>query len=99
MAYRGRVLLEVTTKLVDKPEQRIEDIPSDDLLVVEVRGKEGGRLQTQRKVSSAPSLFLNLFLRLTEVSQEEEVLSLRGVLLGHAPPGRRRRHPVRGQHR
>ncbi|KAE8279305.1 Dysferlin Dystrophy-associated fer-1-like protein Fer-1-like protein 1 [Larimichthys crocea] len=35
VAYRGRVLLEVTTKLVDKPEQRTEDIPSDDLLVVE----------------------------------------------------------------
>uniref|UniRef100_A0A4W6EZ65 Dysferlin, limb girdle muscular dystrophy 2B (autosomal recessive) n=1 Tax=Lates calcarifer TaxID=8187 RepID=A0A4W6EZ65_LATCA len=35
VAYRGRVLLELTTKLVDKPEQRTEDIPSDDLLVVE----------------------------------------------------------------
>uniref|UniRef100_A0A8D3DNQ2 Dysferlin, limb girdle muscular dystrophy 2B (autosomal recessive) n=1 Tax=Scophthalmus maximus TaxID=52904 RepID=A0A8D3DNQ2_SCOMX len=35
VAYRGRVLLEVTTKLVDKPEQKTEDIPSDDLLVVE----------------------------------------------------------------
>ena len=40
MAYRGRVLLELTTKLTDKPEQRTEDIPSDDQLVVEVR--EGG---------------------------------------------------------
>lgn len=37
VAYRGRVLLELTTKLVDKPEQKTEDIPSDDLLVVEVR--------------------------------------------------------------
>ncbi|KAF7648744.1 hypothetical protein LDENG_00152490 [Lucifuga dentata] len=35
VAYRGRVLLELTTKLVDKPEQKVEDIPSDDLLVVE----------------------------------------------------------------
>ncbi|XP_008293915.1 dysferlin isoform X1 [Stegastes partitus] len=35
VAYRGRVLLELTTKLVDKPEQRTEDVPSDDLLVVE----------------------------------------------------------------
>uniref|UniRef100_A0A3Q4N4Y8 Dysferlin, limb girdle muscular dystrophy 2B (autosomal recessive) n=1 Tax=Neolamprologus brichardi TaxID=32507 RepID=A0A3Q4N4Y8_NEOBR len=35
VAYRGRVLLELTTKLVDKPEQKTEDIPSDDLLVVE----------------------------------------------------------------
>ncbi|XP_076027718.1 dysferlin isoform X3 [Genypterus blacodes] len=35
VAYRGRVLLEVTTKLVDRPEHRVEDIPSDDLLVLE----------------------------------------------------------------
>uniref|UniRef100_A0A8C3ACN5 Dysferlin, limb girdle muscular dystrophy 2B (autosomal recessive) n=1 Tax=Cyclopterus lumpus TaxID=8103 RepID=A0A8C3ACN5_CYCLU len=35
VAYRGRVLLELTTKLADKPEQKSEDIPSDDLLVVE----------------------------------------------------------------
>ncbi|XP_047438036.1 dysferlin isoform X2 [Mugil cephalus] len=35
VAYRGRVLLQLTTKLVDKPEQRTQDIASDDLLVVE----------------------------------------------------------------
>uniref|UniRef100_A0A7N6C0W3 C2 domain-containing protein n=1 Tax=Anabas testudineus TaxID=64144 RepID=A0A7N6C0W3_ANATE len=35
VAYRGRVLLELTTKLVDKPEQKTEDISSDDLLTVE----------------------------------------------------------------
>ncbi|KAM4714044.1 dysferlin isoform 1-T1 [Anableps anableps] len=35
VAYRGRVLLELTTKLTDKPEHRAEDISSDDLLVVE----------------------------------------------------------------
>ncbi|XP_056299170.1 dysferlin isoform X5 [Pseudoliparis swirei] len=35
VAYRGRVLLELTTKLEDKPEQKSEDIPPDDLLVVE----------------------------------------------------------------
>uniref|UniRef100_A0A3Q0RFX8 Dysferlin, limb girdle muscular dystrophy 2B (autosomal recessive) n=1 Tax=Amphilophus citrinellus TaxID=61819 RepID=A0A3Q0RFX8_AMPCI len=35
VAYRGRVLLELSTKLVDKPEQKTEDIPADDLLVVE----------------------------------------------------------------
>lgn len=40
VAYRGRVLLELTTKLVDKPEQKSEEIPSDDLLVVEVRLQE-----------------------------------------------------------
>lgn len=36
VAYRGRVLMELTTKLVDKPEHRTEDISSDDLLTVEV---------------------------------------------------------------
>lgn len=40
MAYRGRVLVELTTKLTEKPEQKIEDIPSDDLLVVEVRERK-----------------------------------------------------------
>ncbi|XP_078137887.1 LOW QUALITY PROTEIN: dysferlin [Centroberyx gerrardi] len=35
VAYRGRVLLELSTKLVDKLEQKTEEIPSDDLLVVE----------------------------------------------------------------
>ncbi|XP_055360624.1 dysferlin isoform X3 [Betta splendens] len=35
VAYRGRLLLELTTKLVDKPEHKTEDIASDDLLVVE----------------------------------------------------------------
>ncbi|XP_031440448.1 dysferlin isoform X3 [Clupea harengus] len=35
VAYRGRVLLELSTKLVDRGEHRAEDIPSDDLLVVE----------------------------------------------------------------
>lgn len=37
MAYRGRVLLELITKLSDQVEQKIEDIHPDDLLVVEVR--------------------------------------------------------------
>ncbi|XP_028856711.1 dysferlin isoform X9 [Denticeps clupeoides] len=35
VAYRGRVLLELSTKLVDRVEQRTDDVPSDDLLVVE----------------------------------------------------------------
>ncbi|XP_061769069.1 dysferlin isoform X1 [Nerophis ophidion] len=35
VAYRGRVLLELTTKLVDKPEPKTEDIVSDNLLVAE----------------------------------------------------------------
>ncbi|GCB63414.1 hypothetical protein scyTo_0014618 [Scyliorhinus torazame] len=36
MAYRGRILLELSTKLVDQMEQKIEEIPSDDLLRLEV---------------------------------------------------------------
>lgn len=39
MAYRGRVLLELITKLSDQVEQKIEDIHPDDLLVVEVRSR------------------------------------------------------------
>ncbi|XP_068130426.1 dysferlin isoform X2 [Hyperolius riggenbachi] len=35
VAYRGRVLLELETKLVEHTEQRMEDISSDDLLRVE----------------------------------------------------------------
>ncbi|XP_043953478.1 dysferlin isoform X5 [Gambusia affinis] len=35
VAYRGRILLELTTKLTEKLEHQPEDIPSDDLLVVE----------------------------------------------------------------
>ncbi|XP_072543800.1 dysferlin isoform X2 [Salminus brasiliensis] len=35
VAYRGRVLLELSTKLCDRVEQKVEDIQPDDLLVVE----------------------------------------------------------------
>uniref|UniRef100_A0A3B3QN20 Dysferlin, limb girdle muscular dystrophy 2B (autosomal recessive) n=1 Tax=Paramormyrops kingsleyae TaxID=1676925 RepID=A0A3B3QN20_9TELE len=35
VSYRGRVLLELNTKLVERVEQKVEDIHSDDLLVVE----------------------------------------------------------------
>ncbi|XP_041442887.1 dysferlin isoform X3 [Xenopus laevis] len=35
VAYRGRVLLELETKLVEQAEQKVEDIPSDDILRVE----------------------------------------------------------------
>ncbi|XP_051982464.1 dysferlin-like isoform X2 [Xyrauchen texanus] len=35
VAYRGRVLLELITKLSDHVEQKVEDIHTDDLLVVE----------------------------------------------------------------
>lgn len=38
VAYRGRVLLELTTKLCEQVEQKVEDIYPDDLLVIEVRG-------------------------------------------------------------
>lgn len=59
VAYRGRVLLELTTKLVDKPEQRTEDIPSDDLLVVEVRGKGGYQTCRCRNIHIHPSISLS----------------------------------------
>lgn len=39
VAYRGRVLLELSTKLVDRGEHRVEDIVYDDLLVVEVENQ------------------------------------------------------------
>ncbi|XP_069048827.1 dysferlin isoform X4 [Lepisosteus oculatus] len=35
VAYRGRILLELSTKLAERVEQKVEDIPNDDLLVVE----------------------------------------------------------------
>ncbi|XP_060730490.1 dysferlin isoform X3 [Tachysurus vachellii] len=35
VAYRGRVLLELTTKLCERVEQKVEDISPDDLMVVE----------------------------------------------------------------
>lgn len=84
MAYRGRVLLELSTKLVDKPEQKSDDIASDDLLVVEVRQHE----ETQKRSFTQQEISSTLFLRRTEVSQEKEVLPLCGFLLGHAPAGR-----------
>lgn len=84
MAYRGRVLLELSTKLVDKPEQKSDDIASDDLLVVEVRQHE----ETQRRSFTQQEISSTLFLRRTEVSQEKEVLHLCGFLLSHAPAGR-----------
>lgn len=38
MAYRGRLLLSLETKLVEHCEQKVEDLPADDILRVEVRG-------------------------------------------------------------
>ncbi|XP_063313638.1 dysferlin isoform X3 [Pelobates fuscus] len=35
VAYRGRVLIELDTKLVEHIEQKVDDIPSDDILRVE----------------------------------------------------------------
>nr|XP_056711165.1 dysferlin [Euleptes europaea] len=35
VAYRGRLLVELETKLVDHVEQKVEDIPADDILRVE----------------------------------------------------------------
>ncbi|KAK1166436.1 myoferlin isoform X3 [Acipenser oxyrinchus oxyrinchus] len=44
VAYRGRVLVELTTKLDGKVDKKIEDIPNDDILVVE-------KYQRRRKYS------------------------------------------------
>ncbi|KAM4034388.1 LOW QUALITY PROTEIN: myoferlin [Anomaloglossus baeobatrachus] len=44
VAYRGRILVELTTKLDGTPAKKIEDIPSDDILVVE-------KYQRRRKFS------------------------------------------------
>lgn len=55
MAYRGRVLLELTTKLADKPEHKSDDIPSDDLLVVEVRRRDESNYSCRQQ---APTISL-----------------------------------------
>lgn len=41
VAYRGRVLLSLETKLVEHSEQKVEDLPADDILRVEVRTCSG----------------------------------------------------------
>lgn len=38
VAYRGRMLVELETKLVEHVEQKVEDISADDILRVEVMG-------------------------------------------------------------
>ena len=38
MAYRGRLLLSLETKLVEHSEQKVEALSADDILRVEVRG-------------------------------------------------------------
>lgn len=53
MAYRGRILLELITKLSDQVEQKVEDIHSDNLLVVEVRDQS---VFSMRKLGSASVL-------------------------------------------
>lgn len=73
MAYRGRVLLELTTKLADKPEHKSDDIPSNELLVVEVRCRN--YLNYSRKPQTSNTVFF--FISPTEISQEKEVLPLR----------------------
>ncbi|XP_041065098.1 myoferlin isoform X2 [Carcharodon carcharias] len=44
VAYRGRILIELITKLDANPEKKLEDIPSDDVLVVQ-------KYQRRRKYS------------------------------------------------
>lgn len=38
VAYRGRLLLSLETKLVEHSEQKVEALSADDILRVEVRG-------------------------------------------------------------
>lgn len=97
VAYRGRVLLELTTKLTDKPEQRYDDIHSDELLVVEVTKVEREPKHSTKAIV-CPSFIMFLSWP-AEVSQEEEVFPVCGLLFGHAAAGRGRCHPVWGQHR
>lgn len=94
VAYRGRVLLELTTKLTDKPEQRYDDIHSDDLLVVEVTKLEGEMEPKHSTKASVAHSSITFLSRPTEVSAEEEVFPLCGLLFGHAAAGRGRCHPV-----
>lgn len=44
VAYRGRVLLSLETKLVEHSEQKVENLPADDILRVEVRTCSGREL-------------------------------------------------------
>lgn len=98
VAYRGRLLLELSTKLDQKPEQRSEDISPDHLLVVEVSSREHlHHLLHQQLHPFFPLTFTLPYA--AEVPEEEEVLALRGVLLGHAAAGRGPRRPFWGQHR
>lgn len=62
VAYRGRVLLELTTKLADKPEHKSDDIPPDDLLVVEVRCRRDESYYSRRQQAPTMSL-LHIFHR------------------------------------
>lgn len=38
VAYRGRILVELTTKLDQKADKAVDGIPTDDILVVQVSG-------------------------------------------------------------
>lgn len=37
MAYRGRIMVELSTKLEGKADKAVDGIPSDDILVAQVR--------------------------------------------------------------
>lgn len=49
VAYRGRVLLSLETKLVEHSEQKVEDLPADDILRVEVRVCSGTELAWEQE--------------------------------------------------
>lgn len=52
VAYRGRLLLSLETKLVEHSEQKVEDLPADDILRVEVRTYSGRELAWEQEQGS-----------------------------------------------
>lgn len=91
-AYRGRILVELSTKLDGKADTSVEEIPSDDILVVQVW------LFVEfayRVVFLLKPLFTALcsFLCI-EIPAQKEVLSVCSVSQCHYDPRTRGAHSV-----
>ncbi|XP_043568406.1 myoferlin isoform X1 [Chiloscyllium plagiosum] len=56
VAYRGRILVELITKLDSNPEKKLEEIPSDDVLVAQ-------KYQRRRKYSLSAVFYAGTMLR------------------------------------
>lgn len=101
VAYRGRILVELSTKLEGKVDKMIETIPSDDLLVVQVQRRLGFLRRTLNislfkkeqnvKLDLRRSLFSPLF---QEVPAEEEILPVCSFSQRFHDPGTWRTNPV-----